>query len=132
MTILLVYYALPVVLSSRYILLAKRSILINLKWNYIKRTLEILMRGYIKRQLLRYRHVVAPRLQHCPYSPEPRKYGSEAQAPLPPDTMQKLNKDEIKQIQKIVRSILYYTRAVDMMVLMALSTIASGQTKGTE
>ncbi len=35
-------------------------------------------------------------------------------------------------MQKIVGSILYYTRAVDMTVLMALSTIASEQTKGTE
>ena len=35
-------------------------------------------------------------------------------------------------MQKIVGSILYYARAVDMTVLMALSTIASKQTKGTE
>ena len=35
-------------------------------------------------------------------------------------------------MQKIVGSILYYARAVDMTVLMALSTIASEQTKGTE
>ena len=105
---------------------------IKLEWNYIARTLFIAMPGYIKRQLLKYKHVVAPRPQHCPYSPEPRKYGSEAQAPLPPDTTRKLNKDEIKKIQKIVGSILYYARAVDMTVLMALSTIASEQTKGTE
>ncbi len=105
---------------------------INLKWDYIKQTLEILMPGYIKRQLLKYTHLIAPQPQHCPYSPEPRKYGSEAQAPLPPDTTQKLNKDEIKKIQKIVRSILDYSRAVDMMVLMALSMIASEQTTGTE
>ncbi len=90
------------------------------------------MPGYIKRQLLKYKHVVAPRPQHCPYSPEPRKYGTEAQAPLPPDTMRKLDKDKIKKIQKIVGSILYYARAVDMMVLMALSTIASKQTTTTE
>ncbi len=37
---------------------------------------------------------------------------------------------EIKQVQKIVGSILYYARAVDMTVLMALSLIASKQTKG--
>ncbi len=35
-------------------------------------------------------------------------------------------------MQKIVGSILYYARAVDLTVLMALSTIASEQTKGTE
>ena len=35
-------------------------------------------------------------------------------------------------MQKIVSSILYYARAVGMTVLMALSSIASEQTKGTE
>ncbi len=35
-------------------------------------------------------------------------------------------------MQKIVGSILYYARAVDMTVLMALRTITSKQTKGTE
>jgi hypothetical protein len=105
---------------------------INLSWDYRKRTLNISMPGYTKRQLLKYKHVVAPRPQHCPYSPEPRKYGSTAQAPLPPDTTRKLDKDEIKKIQQIVGSILYYVSAVDMTVLMALSTIASEQTTGTE
>jgi hypothetical protein len=54
------------------------------------------------------------------------------QSPLPHDDSQKLNDTEIKQVQKIVRSILYYARAVDMTVLMALSTIASDQTKDTQ
>jgi hypothetical protein len=35
-------------------------------------------------------------------------------------------------VQKIVGSIVYYARAVDMTVLMALSTTASEKTKGTE
>ena len=105
---------------------------INLEWDYRKRTLDISMPGYVKRQLLKYKHIVAPRPQHCPYSPEPRKYGSEAQAPPPPDTTRTLDKEEIKKIQRIVGSILYYARAVDMTVLMALSTIASEQTTGTE
>jgi hypothetical protein len=38
---------------------------------------------------------------------------------------------EIKEIQRIVGSILYYARAVDITVLMALSSIAIVQTKGT-
>ncbi len=105
---------------------------INLKWDYIKQTLEISMPGYIKLQLLKYKHVVAPRPQQCPYSQEPQKYGTKAQAPLHPDTTRKLDKDEIKKIQKIVGGILYYERAVDMTVLMTLSTIASEQMTGTE
>ena len=90
------------------------------------------MPGYVRKQLLKYKHVTSSRPQHCPYSPEPKKYGSEAQAPLPVDTSQPLGEKDIKRVQKIVGSILYYARAVDMTVLMALSTIASEQTKGTE
>ena len=89
------------------------------------------MPDYIKKQLLKYEHIMR-RIQHCPYSPEPKKYGAEAQAPLPQDTSRKLTEKEIKQVQKIVGSILYYARAVDMTVLMALSSIASKQTKGTK
>jgi hypothetical protein len=105
---------------------------IKLHWDYAARTLDISMPGYVRRQLLKYKHVTTSRPQHCPYAPEPKKYGSEAQAPLPIDTSQPLGDKEIKAVQKIVGSILYYARAVDMTVLMALSTIASEQTKGTE
>ena len=71
-------------------------------------------------------------IQHCPYSTEPKKYGAEAQSPLPQDNSCKLTKKEIKQVQKIVGSILYYVRAADMTVLMASSLIASEQTKRTK
>ena len=51
---------------------------------------------------------------------------------LPPDTSPPLSKDEIKHIQWIISSVLYYARAVDLTVLMALSTIASEQSKATK
>jgi hypothetical protein len=35
-------------------------------------------------------------------------------------------------VQRIIGSILYYTQAVDLAVLMALSTITSEQAKGTQ
>jgi hypothetical protein len=65
----------------------------------------------------------------CPYSPEPKKIGSKAQAPFPPNASPKLDEKGIKHIQQIVGSILYYARAVDMTLLAALSTIAINQTK---
>ncbi len=82
------------------------------------------MPGYVKKQLLKYEHIMR-RVQHCPYATEPKKYGAEAQSPLPQDDTRKLTDKEIKQVQKIVGSILYYARAVDM-------TVLSEQTKGTE
>ncbi len=104
---------------------------ISLRWDYVRRTLDISMPGYIKKQLLKYNHIMR-RIQNCPYSPEPKRYGADAQSPLPHDDSRRLTDTKIKQVQKIVGSILYYTRAVDMTVLMALSTIASEQSKGTK
>jgi hypothetical protein len=47
------------------------------------------------------------------------------------DTSPLLDKQGIKKVQKIVGSILYYARTVDMTVLMALSSIAVEQTRAT-
>ncbi len=71
-------------------------------------------------------------VQNCPYSPTPKKYSSEAQAPLPPDQSPRLNKKGIKQVQKIVGNISYYAQAVNMTVLTALSTIVVEQTTATK
>jgi hypothetical protein len=97
---------------------------ITLDWDYVGRTVDISMPGYIKKKLQEYKHLLPGRIQYCPYSPEPKKFGSDAQAPLLPDATPVLNAKRIKRIQKIVGSILYYARAVDMTVLMALSSIA--------
>ena len=90
------------------------------------------MPGYIKKKLHEYEHAFPKRIQTCPYSPEPKTYGAYTQAPLPIDASLPLDAKGIRRIQKIVGSILYYARAVGMMVLMALSSIASKQMKATE
>ena len=94
---------------------------IRLKWDYSKHTLDISMPGYNLKQ----------RPQYCPYSPLPKQYGGEAQRPLPPDTSPPLLKDDIKHCSASFGSILYYAQAMDLTVLMALSTIASEQSKVT-
>jgi hypothetical protein len=58
--------------------------------------------------------------------------GTEVQALLPPDKSPKLNGKGVKRVQQIIGSILYYARAVDTMVLKALSLIAMEQTNATE
>ncbi len=100
---------------------------ITLKWDYKARTLDVSVPGYIKKQLVKYK-----RIQNFLFSPEPKKFGVEAQSPLPIIETCKLTNAEIKRVQKIVGSILYYARAVDMTVLMALSTITSKTIKGPE
>jgi hypothetical protein len=61
-----------------------------------------------------------------------KKNGTDAQAPHPPNSMPKLDAKGIKRVQKIMGSMLFYAMAVDMTVLMALSSIAAEQTKVTE
>jgi hypothetical protein len=88
------------------------------------------MPGYIKKLLQKYKHKIPKKPQHCPYTPAPKQYGDKAQALLPADISPKLSDKEIKEIQRVVGSILYYMRAVDITILMALSSIASEQMRG--
>jgi hypothetical protein len=69
--------------------------------------------------------------QHCPYSPNPIKYGKDNQSPSPLDKSPRLDKAK-KHIQQIVGSFLYFAQAVDPTILLALSEIASQQAAPTE
>jgi hypothetical protein len=104
---------------------------IKLAWDYNARTLDISMPGYIHNMLLKYKHQMPPCLQHWPYAPAPKHYGAAAQAPLPIDISPKLSPNEVKEIQRVIGSILYYLCAIDITVLMALSSIVIEQSKGT-
>jgi hypothetical protein len=59
-------------------------------------------------------------------------YGKDNQAPNPTDDSPLLNNTNKKQIQQIVGSFLYYARAVDPTILMAVSVIAMQQAAPTE
>jgi hypothetical protein len=105
---------------------------ISLDWNYNKRYVDISMAKYVGKQLLRYDHPHPEKPQHCPYSPNPIKYGKDNQETVPCDTSPKLDEKGKKRIQQIVGSFLYYARAVDPTILMALSAIASQQSAPLE
>jgi Zn-dependent M28 family amino/carboxypeptidase len=51
---------------------------------------------------------------------------------LSEDTSKPLDAAAIKQVQQITGTLLYYVRAVDATILMALGTIAAQQAQGTE
>jgi hypothetical protein len=90
------------------------------------------MLGYGIKKLQEYKHGKPFNVQNCPYAPKPKNFGTEAQAPLPTDDSPKLDKAGIERVQKNVGSIINYVRMVDMIVLMALSSIAVEQIKATE
>jgi hypothetical protein len=90
------------------------------------------MAKYIMKQLTKYGHVAPLKPQHCLYLPNPIKYGKDNQAPSPLNDCPLLNEAEKKRIQLIVSSILYYARAVDPTIIMALSETCSQQAAPTE
>ena len=60
------------------------------------------------------------------------KYSKVAQEVAPLDTTEELDEPGKKRIQNVVGSFLYYRRAVDLIVLVALSVIARQQSKPTK
>jgi hypothetical protein len=100
---------------------------ITLDWNYVA------MSGHCNaclcdKNLTRYNHPPPLKPQHCPYTPNPIVYGKDNQAPTPGDISPLLDAAGKQRIQQIVGSFLFYARAVDPTILMALSAIAT-QTK---
>ena len=49
----------------------------------------------------------------------------------PPDTGKPLSPPEITTLQQMIGVLLYYARAVDSTMLVALGTLAAAQTKAT-
>jgi hypothetical protein len=105
---------------------------INLQWNYDKGFVDLSMPKYVHKQLTRYAHPKPAKPQHCPFSPNPITYGKDNQAPTPTDDSPPLDDAGKKRIQQIVGSFLYYARAVNPTILMALSDIACQSAKPTE
>ncbi len=69
---------------------------ITLDWDYVGRTVDISMPGYIKKKLQEYMHSIPRRIQKCPYSPEPKQFGAGGQAPLVPEDTAMLDAKGIK------------------------------------
>jgi len=61
------------------------------------------------KQLTKYGHVASLKPQHCPYLPNPIKYGKDNKAPSPLDDSPLLDEAGKKRVQQIVRSFILYT-----------------------
>jgi len=103
---------------------------LTLMWDYPNRSLEISMPTYIP-NLLEHLKFQQSHRENSPHTHTIPVYGQKVQyeedkPPLPP-----LNTKETKEIQHIVGSLLYYARAVDPTLLVALGSLASQQNAPT-
>jgi len=103
----------------------------SLHWDYQNHHIDISMPSYIP-NLLKQIQFSSTTKEHAPHKYNIPAYGQKVQYAQTQDASQPLNKDEQHKIQQIVGSLLYYGRAVDPTILVALGSIASQQNKPTE
>jgi hypothetical protein len=104
---------------------------ITLKWDYTNITVDLSMPGYVKAMLHKYQHPSPTQAQNAPHTWTVPNHGAKQQLTNPEDTTTPLNLEEIKRVQQITGTLLYYARAVDPTLLVALGTIAAQQARGT-
>ena len=88
-------------------------------------------RVYLK-ILQEYKNETPPRPQHSPYVIAPKKYGKDAHDLLPQDETTPVSKENIKRIQGVVGSILFYARSLDSTFLVVLNSVVIQQTSTTD
>ena len=110
----------------------KRFCGINLNWDYTNRTCDLSMPVYVEQATHKFQHPTPTTVQDSPYPTTVKQYGVKVQLTDPTDTSTRLPTHEIKRLQQIIGTFLFYGRAVDPKLLTALSELSSAQATATE
>jgi hypothetical protein len=109
-----------------------RYIGLTLDWDYDQRKVHLSMPGYISKALSRFAHEPPSKPQHQPHPSADKKYGETVQYAKALDNSPLLPPEGKTYIQQVLGVLMYYGRAVDATILVALSSIASAQAAPTE
>ena len=104
---------------------------INVQWDFPGRRVRIDMQTYIDNLLLTLNWPKSRKPQLSPFIATPIAYGKKTQLTQDEDRSALLSPKRLLRVQKIVGSLLYYARAADNKLLVALNAIASHQSKVT-
>jgi hypothetical protein len=104
----------------------------TLDWDYLARTCDVSMPGYVKRALDRFAHPAPDRPQHAPFPWTPPQYGAKVQMAENEDISPALGKEDTTRLQEIIGVLLFYARMIDNTMLVALGDLASAQANGTQ
>jgi hypothetical protein len=102
---------------------------ITLKWDYTARTIHLSMPSYIEKALETYLDERPKRPQHASHAWTAPSYGSKVQLTPPADNSEPLNAGGLTRIQRIIGTLLFYGRAIDNTLLVALGTLSAAQSK---
>jgi hypothetical protein len=104
---------------------------INIQWDFPGRRVCIDMQTCIDTLLLTLDWPKPQKRQLLPFIATPIAYGQKTQLTPEKDTSAPLLAKCLLRVQKIIGSLLYYARAVDNKLIIALNTIAARQSKAT-
>ena len=104
---------------------------INLDWDYENYRVHLSMPGYCKEALVKFGHELR-RVTHEQHKHAIPVYGRNIQHAKEEDETPQLNEEGKKFVQQVTGTFMYYARAVDPTILVALSAIASDQAAPTE
>jgi hypothetical protein len=104
---------------------------LTLEWNYKNRTVDLSMPGYIKAALHKYQHADPRRPEHAPHPWNPPVYGTKTQYVEDENNSPALSTKYVNKLQQLTGKLLYYSRAVDSILIMHINVLASEQTKAT-
>ena len=105
---------------------------ITLKWNYINRTFDVSMPGYIVAEIHSFQNPLSNQPEHLPHRHTEIRYGAPIQFAHMDDISPLLDSDGITRVQQIVGTLLHYGCSVDNTMLVAFSSLATAQTKSTD
>jgi len=103
----------------------------TLEWHYDKGFVDVSMPGYVKEALHQLQHRVPSKPVHAPHQWKVIQYGRNQQQPNEDETSPKLGPDGKKHIQRITGKFLYYARAIDHTMLVALNELGRQQANPT-
>jgi hypothetical protein len=102
-----------------------------LDWDYDNRTVDLSMPGYVQRALQRFNHSTPTRHEDSPHSWTAPNYGSRQQF-VTHDESPLLDSSNVKRVQEVLGTFLFYGRAVDLTMATAIGSIEqSCATKST-
>jgi hypothetical protein len=111
---------------------AERYIGLTIQWGYINRKAHIHMPGYLYKACVRFKHEKPMKKQNSPHALVIPKYGAKTQHAQEEINFPLLSKEETAYVQAVTGTLLYYARAVDPTILIALSAIPTEQAKPTQ
>ncbi len=97
---------------------------VKLTWDYKQCHVNCSMPGYIDKALKKYQHPMPTAPRDAPYATAPIQHGTKVQQ-VEIDTTFPLSPMELKRVQDIVGTLLYYAQAVNPTLLAALSAITA-------